>query len=108
MYTSQNTIKISDLRKKTAEVVDEIAGAGEPVFIFAHSEPKVVMMSCAAYWKMKEGTPQKKATTKPGEKHGLDFFIDPPEDFLVKKKGIDIVKLLREEREDYYDKTPRR
>lgn len=33
------------------------------------------------------------------EKHGIDFFIDPPEDFLIKKKGIDVVKLIRSERD---------
>ena len=27
-----------------------------------------------------------------------DFFVDPPEDALIKKRGIDAVKLIRAER----------
>ena len=29
------------------------------------------------------------------EKHGIDFFIDPPEEFLIKGKGLDAVKMIR-------------
>lgn len=89
MYTSHNTLKISHLRKHTAEVIDEIAVGKEPVFVFSHSEPKVVMMSWSAFEKFKKGE------EKDDKISGLDFFIDPPEDMLVKKKGIDAVKLVR-------------
>ena len=26
---------------------------------------------------------------------GIDFFINPPEEFLIKKRGVDVVKEIR-------------
>lgn len=96
MYTLQNTIKISDLRKHTAEVIEEISEADEPVYVFSRSKPKVIIMSCDAFEIVKKSASKPK--TKP-VKTGIDFFIDPPEDFLIKKKGIDAVKAIRAERD---------
>lgn len=106
MYTLHNTIKISDLRKKTAEVIEEIAGSSEPVYVFSRSEPKVVMMSCKVFegaqeavdeGEVKNGKRKKPAVTS--EKRGIDFFIDPPEEILFKKKGLDAIKIIRAERD---------
>lgn len=97
MYTLHNTVKISDLRKKTAEVIEEVAESSEPVYVFSRSQPKVVMMSWLLFAKRNPKQKEKKISVS--EKHGIDFFIDPPEDFIIKKKGLDAVKLIRAERE---------
>ena len=104
MYTSHNTIKISDLRKHTAEVIDEISESDQPVFIFSRSEPKGVFMSLTLYRSTHKDANLTDA--KPSaipkntkQKRGIDFFIDPPEDMLIKTKGLDAVKLIRAERD---------
>lgn len=94
MYTHHNTVKVSDLRKHTTEVIGELEEMEEPVTVFSHSEPKIVIMSFRLFQRMKPGRGQKKAADDT-EKHGLDFFIDPPEEMLVKTKGIDLVKEIR-------------
>lgn len=102
MYTLQNTVKISDLRKKTAEVIDEIAESSEPMYVFSHSKPRVVIMSCASFEKIKSSSSratQKNRKTQHFEKHGMDFFIDPPEEFLLKKRGLDAVREIRKLRD---------
>ncbi|MBI2634062.1 type II toxin-antitoxin system Phd/YefM family antitoxin [Candidatus Peregrinibacteria bacterium] len=90
MYIVQNTIKISDLRKNTNEIIEEVEKADQPITVFSRSEPKIIIMSCKTYKKLKE---PEKLNTK-----GIDFFINPPEGFLIKEKGLDAVKLIREER----------
>ncbi|MEK7523507.1 MAG: type II toxin-antitoxin system prevent-host-death family antitoxin [Patescibacteria group bacterium] len=94
MYTNHHTVKVSDLRKHTTEVIEEVEEMEEPVTVFSHSKPKIVIMSFKVFQRMKPGR-DKEETADDGEKHGLDFFIDPPEEMLVKKKGIDIVKEIR-------------
>lgn len=96
MYTTQNTVKISDLRKHTSEVISEIEKSEEPIMIFSRSQPKVVMMSFHWYQKTRPG---KTRVEKTQEKHGIDFFIDPPEEFLIKKRGLDVVKEIRKLRD---------
>lgn len=88
MYISQNTIKVSDLRKNTADVIEEIRDFNQPVIVFAHSTPKIVIMNCDLYEKLK----QDKKSTLEG---GLNFFIDPPDQVLIKERGIDAVKEIR-------------
>lgn len=98
MYTFHNTLKISDLRKHTADVIEEIEQMDEPVTVLSRSTPRIVIMSFHLYEK-NEGKSPKPPAKKGGGKHGLDFFIDPPEEFLIKKKGLDAVKLIRAERD---------
>lgn len=93
MYTFHNTLKISDLRKHTAEIVEEIEKEDEPVTVFSRSQPKIVVMSFSLYTKMmNKKIPQGMPVLK---KTGIDIFIDPPEDLLIKKKGISAVKEIR-------------
>lgn len=93
MYTLKNTIKISDLRKHTAEVIDEVSETGGLFYVFSRSKPKVIIMSCNTFDLMKK-------KSKPAPiKSGIDFFIDPPEDLLIKEKGIDAVRAIRAERD---------
>ncbi|MBI4994987.1 type II toxin-antitoxin system Phd/YefM family antitoxin [Candidatus Peregrinibacteria bacterium] len=89
MYTLHNTLKISDLRKHTAEVVEEIEKGDKPVMVFSRSQPKIVIMSFSLY-RQKE-----KQESSSANKTGIDMFIDPPEEMLIKKKGIDAVKEIR-------------
>lgn len=85
MYTSTNTLKISDLRMHTAAVIDEIENKSEPVVVFSRSKPKVVIINYSTFQSLK--IVDKK---NPGK-----FFANPPKRFLFKKKGIDSVKLIR-------------
>ena len=85
MYTSTNTLKISDLRMHTADVIEEIEGKSDAVVVFSRSKPKVVIINYTAFQALKV---EKKEN--PGK-----FFANPPKRFLFKKKGIDSVKLIR-------------
>lgn len=93
MYTKHETVKISDLRKHTAEVLLEIEKLDHPVTVFSHSQPKVMIASCQWF---KPEQPKAARKKKSGERHGIDFFADPPEEFLIKGKGLDAVKAIRE------------
>lgn len=97
MYTSHNTLKISDLRKHTAEVIDDVEKKGEPVFVFSRSEPKIVIMNIRLYQQMQKENRASARTSK--EKRGISFFVDPPDELLLKKKGLNAVHLIRAERE---------
>jgi len=95
MYTSKYTLKISDLRKHTAEVLDEINEQTQPVVIFSRSEPKAVIMNFEIYQQMKE----RRSSTEDNiddEPKGVDFFINTPDKYLIKTKGLDAVKIIRE------------
>lgn len=91
MYITQDTIKVSDLRKHTFEVIEEIEKSEKPVTVFSRSEPKIIIMSCTTYKKLHE--PQTLA------KEDIDFFINPPEYMMIKKKGVKAAKLIRKERD---------
>lgn len=97
MYTSHNTIKISNLRKHTAEVIDDVEKKHEPFFVFSRSQPKIVIMNVRLYQEIQKtgqtGNPALR------EKSGIGFFIDPPDEFLLKKRGLDAVRLIRAERD---------
>ncbi len=97
MYTKHNTVKISDLRKHTQEVLAEIENTEQPIVIFSRSQPKVVIMSFNWFKKMQKNIPEPESN--PEDETGLDFFANPPEEFLIKEKGLDAVKLIRAERD---------
>lgn len=92
MYTSKNTLKISDLRHHMNEVFEEIDASDEPIVVFSRSEPKMVIMSIKTYEKK-----QQKSSILADDDYpkGADFFINPPEKFLIKKGNLDAVKLIR-------------
>jgi len=96
MYTLHNTLKISDLRKHTVEVMKEVENEIEPVTVFSRSEPKIVIMSFNLYQRIKNKNANQSAQRK--EKSGIDFFIDPPEDMIIKGKGLSAVEAIRAER----------
>lgn len=95
MYTSKNTLKISDLRHHMNEVFEEIDASEEPIIVFSRSEPKMVIMSIKTYEKKQQ------QTSGPADNYpkGTDFFINPPDEFLIKKRGLNAVKLIRELRD---------
>lgn len=93
MYTFHNTLKISDLRKHTMEVVEELQEENKAVTVFSRSQPKIVIMSFNLYNKTQQKLETAEAPKR--EKTGIDFFIDPPEELLIKKRGIDAVKEIR-------------
>ena len=94
MYTKHNTATISDLRKHTQEVLAEIENGKQPVIVFSRSQPKVVIMSFNWFKKM-----QGNGFESDEDESGLDFFANPPDEFLIKEKGLDAVKLIRAERD---------
>jgi prevent-host-death family protein len=49
MYSSQNTISISELRKNTLDVLEKIEESEEPITIFSHSKPVGMIMSISTY-----------------------------------------------------------
>ena len=91
MYTTKNTIKISDLRKHTAEVVEEIETLGIPVTVFAHSKPRVVIMAYESFEALRE----KSSHTQGPITENIDIFGDPPDHLLIKTPGLDAVKEIR-------------
>ena len=95
MYTSRNILKISDLRHHMNDVLEEVDASDEPIIVFSRSEPKMVIMSIKTYEKRQRKTSQ----TEDDYPKGADFFINPPDEFLIKKKGLDAVKLIRELRD---------
>lgn len=103
MYTKRETVKISDLRKHTAEVIEEIGQLDHPVTVFSHSEPRIIMASYQWFKANKQlgerPQPTKAHKKKTEERHGLDFFVNLPEEFLMKGKGLDAVKMIRAERD---------
>ncbi|MEK7528622.1 MAG: type II toxin-antitoxin system Phd/YefM family antitoxin [Patescibacteria group bacterium] len=97
MYIAKNTVKVSDLRRHTAEVLDEVEESNRPVMVFSRSQPKVVMISYSTFESMKNGASSViKSDTEPS---GIDFLINTPEKYLIKTKGLDAVKLIRELRD---------
>ena len=95
MYILHHTLKVSDLRKHTAEVMKEVEAENQPVTVFSRSEPKIVIMSFRLFQKIKHVGKSYRPSL---EKEGFDFFIDPPEEFLIKEKGLDAVRAIRAER----------
>lgn len=86
MYTIHNTLKISDLRKHTDAVLDEVDTREEPVIIISRSVPRAVLISYRHYQNLKE---------KKNTQSGLDFLIHPSKELMIHKKGGDIVNEIR-------------
>ncbi|MBT5016213.1 hypothetical protein HN748_02435 [Candidatus Peregrinibacteria bacterium] len=77
------------------DVLDEIDTSDSPIIVFSRSQPKLVVMSIETFEK------RQKTTSVPKDDYpfGADFFINPPEEFIIKKGGLDAVKLIRELRD---------
>lgn len=97
MFTAQNTISVSELRKNTLEVFERIDQIEEPITIFSHSKPVGVFMSMKIYKHMKDQSSSE--VDKARAAKAWDFFINPPEDMLIKDKNFDPVKAIRELRD---------
>jgi hypothetical protein len=69
----------------------------EPMTVFSHSKPVGVFMSMKIYKRMKEGN--RTDVDKARAAKAWDFFINPPEEFLIKDKNFDPVKAIRELRD---------
>lgn len=89
MYTFHNTVKISDLRKHTDYVLNEIQNLGEAVTIFSRSKPLAVVMPYELYQRIQERAPEVDWIKY---QKALDSLVNPP----IKIKGnFDAVKLVR-------------
>ena len=81
MLTSHRTLTVSDLRKRTDLVMEELADLKEPVTVFSRSKPVAVMMSVGLY----EHLCQQEARPDPAQaKLAMAFFVDPPKRFQLK------------------------
>lgn len=97
MLTAQNTLSISDLRKNTLEVLEKLDELEEPLTVFLHSKPVAVLMSIPLYTKLQQNADSNFEDEK--YINAWDFLINPPEEIRIKKKGLDAVKLIRNDRD---------
>ncbi len=92
MQALPNTIKMSDLRKNTEEVVENVQKSKSVFLLIARSKPVMMLMSCQVYQQL-ENRMFEDIDTVQAEK-SLDFFIN----FAKNKSGknrADAVKLVR-------------
>lgn len=94
MFTEANTLSISELRKNTLEVLEKANQLDEPITVFSHAKPVGVFMSMKIYQRLKAEAPT--AADKTRAAKAWDFFINPPEDVLIKDKKFNSVKAIRE------------
>lgn len=97
MFTAQNTLSISELRKNTLEVLAKIDELDEPITIFSHSKPVGVFMSMKIYKRLQGES--RTDLDKARAAKAWDFFVNPPEDMMIKDKKFDPVKAIRELRD---------
>lgn len=95
MYIQNNTIKSSDLRKYTAEVMEEVQAHPGPITVFSHSKPKMMVMSLDAYERLINSTNEVQIDPE-AMRNAMEFLINPPKELLI--HGSDPVELIRNER----------
>lgn len=95
MFISDNTVKISDLRKHTHKVLDEMKLEPEAVTVFSRSEPVAVIMSIQSYKELTHANKKISAGMGPG----AQFFSKAPKNFMLNGKGKSAVELIRELRD---------
>lgn len=49
MITKENTLSVSELRTKTAKILEQVDGAEEPLYVFRRSEPAAVVLDIDYY-----------------------------------------------------------
>lgn len=95
MFVQNQTLKSSDLRKHTHEVLEELAQEDDPVMVFSRSKPTgVVLMSVKTLERYKS-----RAESGPKSSLGIDFFIDTPDLFKMNAHGKSAAQLVREMRD---------
>lgn len=92
------TITITDLRKDTLRVLNKMEKSTLPFTIISNSKPIGVIMNMKLYEKTQQREPSVDMTLY-GK--GLDLFINPPKEFLIKKKGLNAVDLIRKDRDEW-------
>lgn len=97
MFSIQNTLSVSDLRKNTIAVLERVNESEEPLTIFSNSKPVAVLMSIVQYAELQMDA---ESTVNPRDyAKALDFLINPPSKILIKKKGLNAVDIIRKERD---------
>lgn len=92
------TITITALRKDTLRVLHKMEKSTLPLTIISNSKPIGVIMNMTLY----EKTQQREPTVDLALfGKGLDLFINPPKGFLIKKKGLNAVDIIRKDREEW-------
>ena len=74
--------------------MEEVEESGGVFVVFSRSTPKAVLMSYK-HFKQLEAKPENMDFESSDAPRGLDFFINPPKEFLIRKRGIDVVKEIR-------------
>lgn len=97
MQTLVNTIKMSDLRKDTKNVLKTIQNSQEVFTLMSRSEPVMVLMSLSAYRTIN----QEDSDYFDAELYdkGMDFFANFANRNSMKGVEIDAVKLIRNDRD---------
>lgn len=91
-----NTVKMSDLRKNTEEVIEEIQNSSEAFTLISRSKPIMVMMSIVAYKKLKADEIDHVDWAAYSE--AMDFFQNFSKTNSTKGVKVNAVDLVRNER----------